>query len=293
MKKKAMANTLQRIPVRRILLNPMQPRKVFNELEMQELAASIKEHDVIQPIVVEICGDDFILHDGERRWRASIMAGLKTIPAVVTAPLNGTGPQERLERALVANVQRVEMHPIEEGLAYQRLITEFGLDIQAVAKRTGKAYSRVHYCLQLLTLEPQIQLLMLNRKLPCSDHKILMALKSIPAGDERVQLCQALADRHATANMIVTACQRYNMAKGASRSRKNKGSPAVDMAQRELPEWDALYQLGRVPPWKVVTEAVMHTCDHCPMRSFANETTCGECGLVIGLRRMMELANGH
>jgi ParB family chromosome partitioning protein len=295
MRKKANTNTLNRIPVKRVLLNPMQPRKVFDELELQELAASIREHDVIQPIVVEECGDDFILHDGERRWRAACIAGLKTIPAVVTPPLNGTGPQERLERALVANVQRVDMHPIEEGLAYQRLATEFGLSIQEIAKRTGKAYSHVHYRLQLLTLETEIQMLMLSRKLPCADTKILAAFRRIPAGKERIQLATALAERNATANMIVNACHRYHLAKRATKkSNSNDPTPAMEIVQeKENPEWDALYQLGRVPPWPVITEAVMATCDNCPVRSIANETTCGECGLVIGLKRMMEMANVH
>lgn len=281
----------RQISIKRVVCNPEQPRKVFDETELQELADSIREHGVIQPIVVEACGDDYMLHDGERRWRGAQLAGLKKIPAIVTPPLNGTGPRERLERALVANVQRAEMHSIEEGLAYQRLITEFGYSIKEVAQKVSKHYTRVHACLSLLQLEPEIQQLMLERKLPCADQKILPALLSIPQGRERIQLCQVLAAHNATAGMVIAACTRFLAGKKGLKSAK--GSPAAKMAHKNNPEWDALYQLGKVPPWPVVTEAVMATCDRCPVRSVASEITCKDCGLVVALRKMMEAANVH
>jgi ParB family chromosome partitioning protein len=283
MKKKNLSTP--EIQISRIVLNPEQPRRLFDAAELEELAGSIREHGVIQPIAVEECGDDYILHDGERRLRAAKMAGLKVIPAVVSPPLNGTGPRERLERALVSNLQRAEMHIIEEGLAYQRLVTEFGLGVEGVARRVGKHISRVSYAVQLVTrLEPEIQQWMLERKLPSSDSRILPALLSIPAGEERIALCQALAQRKATARMVIVACSNYL----AARADTKKGSPARRMVSRELPEWDALYQLGKVPPWPVVTEAVMETCDTCPLRAQASPQTCRDCALVIGLRRMME-----
>ena len=283
----------QQILLARVVRNPEQPRKIFNEVELQELSDSIREHGVIQPIVVEACADDYVLHDGERRWLAAQMAGLRRIPAIVSPPLNGTGPRERLERALVANVQRVEMHPIEEGLAYQRLITEFGYHLADVARKVGKHYTRVYYCVSLLQLEAEIRQLMLERKLPCSDQKILTALQSIPAGKERIRLATALAQRNATARMIIIACQRYLRAKAGLKNRDTKGSPAVKIARRNFPEWDALYQLGKVPPWPVVTDAVMSTCDNCPVRSIASEATCSDCGLVMWLRKMMEAVHVH
>lgn len=282
----------RQVLVSRVIRNPEQPRKIFDQVELDELAQSIREHGVIQPIVVEACADDYILHDGERRLRAAVLAGLKKIPAIVTPPLNGTGPRERLERALVANVQRVEMHQIEEGYAYQRMITEFGYSVEQIHKRTGKTVARVYACLQLLTLEPEIQQLMLERKLPCAETGLVAEMLRLPAGEERVKLLTALAERGATAKMIREAVHRYLMAKGAARARKsNQHSPAEEMVSQPLPEWDALYQLDKVPPWQVVTDAVMATCDACPVRKFANETTCGDCGLVIGLKRMLEIAH--
>src|SRR6185369_7089197 len=109
MNKTQIKQPYQQIHISRVVPNPEQPRKTFDQAELDGLADSIREHGVIQPIVVESCADDYILHDGERRLRAAKLAGLKKIPAIVHPPLNGTGPQERLERALVANVQRVEM----------------------------------------------------------------------------------------------------------------------------------------------------------------------------------------
>ncbi len=288
-------NQTPEILVKRVVVNPEQPRQIFDEAELAELAGSIREYGVLQPIVVEECGDDYILHDGERRLRAAKMAGLTRIPAVVCPPLNGTGPRERLERALVANVQRTEMHPIEEGMAYQRLITEFGYNIQGVALKIHKHYTRVYYCVSLVTqLEPEIQQLMLARRLPCSDQKILTAFLSVPAGETRVRLAQALAEKNATAQMIIRACESFTAASRAHSKKCKRGSQAVKMVQQAQPEeWDALYQLGRVPPWQVVTNAVMATCDACPLHGAANEVTCGPCALPIALQRMMEASNAR
>ena len=299
--KKKNATTPQ-IPIRRIVVNPEQPRQLFEPAELEELAGSIREHGVIQPIAVEECGDDYILHDGERRLRAAKMAGLKTIPAVVHPPLNGTGPRERLERALVANVQRSGMHLVEEGYAYQRLITEFGYKPEGVARRVSKHPSWVHKCLRLVTqLEPEILQLMLERKLPSSDDKVVTALLSIPAGEERIALTKALAEQKATARMVIAGCRRYNEARGAAMQRGRKRKEQYERAHqptlaqenvhRHRPEWDALYQLGRVPPWPVINDAVMATCDSCPIRYMASPGMCSDCALVTALKKMLEAAH--
>jgi ParB family chromosome partitioning protein len=291
MKPRNLRKPYQEIPISQIVPNPEQPRKIFPQAELEEMAASIREHGVIQAITVEECGDDFVLHDGEMRLRASKMAGLKVIPAVIHPPLNGTGPRERLERALVANVQRVEMHQVEEGLAYQRLITEFGYSVPQVSKMTGKASARIYHCLSLLKLEPEIQALLLQRRLPCGDGTAVTAMLSLPAGEERVKLLSALAERGATAQMVKRAVNMYLA--GRSPRRSKKGSPAKRMVAEKLPEWDALYQLGKVPPWPMVNDAVMATCDSCPVRKQASDTTCRPCGLVAALKRMMEAVHEH
>lgn len=278
----------QEILISRIVRNPEQPRKVFNQDELQELAQSIRENGVIQPIILEECGDDYMLHDGERRLRAAQIAGKKRIVAIVHPPLNGTGPRERLERAIVANVQRVEMHAIEEGLGYQRLITEFDYTISQVAKKVGKNYTRIAFCLYLLKLDEPILALMMERKLP-AERDVVDAFMSVGDRASRVKLAEALAERKATRKMIIYACQKFN---GVTRRQAGrKGSPATRMIERSLPEWDALYQLGKVPPWQTVTNAVMETCDACPLRPMASDTTCRDCALVFALTKMMEAAH--
>lgn len=296
--KKKNATTPQ-IPIDRIVVNPEQPRQLFEPTELEELAGSIREHGVIQPIAVEECGNDYILHDGERRLRAARMAGLKTIPAVVSPPLNGAGPRERLERALVANVQRSQMHIVEEGWAYQRMIDEFGYTMQGVAKRVGKSYSQVQRCVSLVTqLEPEILQLMLERKLPSSDSRILPAFLSVPAGEERIALAKALAARKATAPMIVDNCKRLNIAKAAvaqqerekreQREQAKRSTVAEETVKRVRPDWDALHELGQVPPWSLVADTVRSTCDSCPIRYMASPAICSDCAMVTMLRRVME-----
>src|SRR6185503_3886850 len=238
------------IRVDRVIVNPMQPRKHFDQAELQELADSIREHGVIEPIVVEKCDDGiFMLHDGERRLRSARMAGLKKVPAIISPPLNGTGPRERLERGLVANIQRTEMHPIEEGLAYRRLMKDFKYEVKDVARRTGKHSTRIYDCLKLLKLEKQIQRFMLARKMT-SERRVVEALFSVPKGKERIQLTTELVKRHATANTIILACRNYTQATVALKSRKAKGSMAIKLIKDgPPPEWDALYQLNKVPKW--------------------------------------------
>lgn len=285
--------TQRKIDVRRIKRNPQQPRIIFDQVELQELAASIREHGVIQPIIVEQNGREFILHDGERRWMAAKMAGMKKIPAIVGPSLNGTGPRERLERALVANIQRSEMSPVEEAMAYKRMMKEFHYGIKGVARRTGKSYTRVHNLLQLLRLEKKILNFMLSRRMPTED-RVVKALLSIPKGKERIDLATALVKRKATAKQIAAACAKYNNASNGLRSKDTRGSLAERIiGDGEPPEWDALYQLGRVPPWPIVTESVMATCDACPLRKIASEAVCRNCGLVGYLRHMMEAAHVH
>ncbi|WP_196884998.1 ParB/RepB/Spo0J family partition protein [Aureivirga sp. CE67] len=135
-------------------VNPFQPRTYFNEEELKELASSIKELGVIQPITVrKLDGNKFQLVSGERRYRASKIVGLRTIPAYVRI----ANDQEMLEMALVENIQRKDLDPIEVALTYQRLIDEIQLTQEEMSKRVGKKRSTVTNYLRLLKLDPIIQ----------------------------------------------------------------------------------------------------------------------------------------
>ncbi len=137
-----------------IAVNPFQPRTYFNEDSLRELASSIKELGVIQPITVrKLEGNKFQLVSGERRFRASKLIGLKTIPTYIRL----ANDQEMLEMALVENIQRKDLDPIEVALSYQRLIDEIKLTQEELSKRVGKNRSTVTNFLRLLKLDPIIQ----------------------------------------------------------------------------------------------------------------------------------------
>lgn len=300
-------NTLTRstaykhIPVIDVLVNPEQPRKLIDPDELLELTESIRQHGVIKPIAVEEAPTEtgsmnYILHDGERRWRASVKAGNQTIPAIIMPPLNGTGPQERLERALVANIQHSPMSPVDDALAIARLRKEYRMSNRTISKRIGKAETWISTRLRLAELEPEILNLMRCKKLSTED-KAVRALMSIVDSRQRVQIAKALAERKATANMIQHACREF-LKFGAERERQGHrrytrpaatlATDAVnDIKQNHLPEWDALFQLGKVPPYPMLNDVVMRTCDSCALRSMASPEVCGQCALVCALNDLM------
>jgi ParB family chromosome partitioning protein len=141
------------VPLARIVPNPHQPRRHMDEAGLEELAASIREHGVLQPVLVTETLDGYQLIAGERRVRASRLAGLERIPALVRQ----LADRDQLEVALVENVQRADLDPIDEALAYRQLIDEFGLTQERVAERVGKARATVANTLRLLDLHPDIQ----------------------------------------------------------------------------------------------------------------------------------------
>lgn len=141
------------IPIAQVSPNPHQPRQTITEESLAELAASIREHGVIQPLVVTQVGDEYQLIAGERRWRAAQLAGLTTVPAIVKE----TTPQQMLELALVENVQRADLNPLEEASAYRQLMDEFGLTQEKVAERVGKSRTAVANTVRLLRLPDDVK----------------------------------------------------------------------------------------------------------------------------------------
>ena len=141
------------VPLDRIRPNPYQPRRHMDDAGLEELAASIREHGILQPVLVTEVIDGYQLIAGERRVRASRLAGLERIPALVRQ----LADQDQLEVSLVENVQRSDLDPIDEALAYRQLITEFGLTQERVAERVGKARATVANTLRLLDLHPDVQ----------------------------------------------------------------------------------------------------------------------------------------
>ncbi len=163
------------VPISEIVPNSEQPRKHFSHQELEDLVASIKTHGILQPITVTEKDDGgYELIAGERRLRASQIAELATVPAMVRSATQ----QEKLELALIENLQREDLNPIEEGFAYKRLIEEFGMSQQQVAEQVGKQRPTVANMMRLLGLPEQIQKAIIDGKLSKGKAKAILSLKS-------------------------------------------------------------------------------------------------------------------
>jgi ParB family chromosome partitioning protein len=161
------------VPLDQISPNPHQPRQTMNQAELEELANSIAEHGLIQPLVVTRLGSSYQLIAGERRWQASRLAGLTTVPVVVKE----TTPQQMLELAIVENIQRADLNPLEEAQAYAQLMTEFGLTQEAVAERVGKSRTAVANTVRLLNLPAEIKQALAAGEISEGHARALLSLK--------------------------------------------------------------------------------------------------------------------
>jgi ParB family transcriptional regulator, chromosome partitioning protein len=170
------ATGIIRIPVENITTNPKQPRKDFDEQSLQELAQSIKLHDIIQPITVsKIQGNKYQLISGERRWRASKLAGLKDIPAYI----RHANDQQLLELALLENLQREDLNAMEIALSYKRMMEELSHTQEQVAERMGKDRSTVTNYIRLLKLPPDIQVAVRNGEISMGHARALINVDTI------------------------------------------------------------------------------------------------------------------
>ena len=160
-----------------LIPNKYQPRKIFNDDNLNDLTNSIKERGILQPIIVRKSNDDkskFEIIAGERRWLAAQKAGLHNVPVVITE----ADDLKSLEFAIVENVQRHDLNPLEEAQGYKRLIDEFNYDQEKVSKFIGKSRSHIANSLRLLTLPPEVIKLIETQKLTAGHAKILVGLEN-------------------------------------------------------------------------------------------------------------------
>lgn len=155
--------------------NKEQPRKLFNEDSLIELSESIKQHGIVQPLVVTKKDDYFKIIAGERRWRAAKLAGLKKVPVVV----KDYSPQEIMEIALIENIQREDLNPVEEATAYQRLIQEYNLKQDEVAERVSKSRTAITNSLRLLKLDERVQNMLIEENISSGHARALLAIKDV------------------------------------------------------------------------------------------------------------------
>lgn len=161
------------IPVEAIDPSPFQPRTRFSEQALEELAGSIRSSGILQPVIVRRIGSRYQLVAGERRWRAAMRAGLQQIPALVREFTD----EMALQVALIENLQREDLNPIEEARVYAQLVEQFGLTQEEVAQRTGRERATVANALRLLRLEPEIRTLIEQGKLTAGHGRALLAVE--------------------------------------------------------------------------------------------------------------------
>lgn len=194
---------MQEIEVAAIRPNPFQPRDQFDEEGLGALADSIREVGVLQPVLVRPAEDGYELIAGERRWRAARRVGLQRIPALIRE----TGDGAALEQALVENLQREELNPLEEAGAYQQLIEDFGLTHEQVAARAGRSRASVSNTLRLLSLPPAIQRMVRERQLTMGHAR---ALLGTPDRAFQEQLARRISKEDLSVRAVEEAVRAHN-----------------------------------------------------------------------------------
>lgn len=219
---------LVEVAVSEISPNPRQPRSTVDQSELTELAASIREHGLIQPLIVTTTSSGYTLIAGERRLRASKLAGLETVPVIIKE----TTPQEMLELAIIENIQREDLNAIEEAQAYRQLMDEFGLTQEAVADRVGKGRSTVTNLVRLLNLPPEIQQAVLDRQISGAHARELLRL---PTTDLQIE---------AKDEIVLKGLNRREAAKLVDKMLQGEQVPLLPLPPKELlsPEMLALQE---------------------------------------------------
>ncbi len=185
------------VSINKVSPNKDQPRKFFDNEQLEELAASIKNFGIIQPIIVNKNGNDsFTIIAGERRWRAGRLAGLKEIPVIV----HELSDLELIQIALIENIQRQDLNPIEEAVCYKKLCDEFFFNAEDIAEKVGKTKSSVTSSMSLLKLSSQVQALVIENSLQVSHAKLLLVV-------EDTDLQFFLADKISNENLSVKEAQ--------------------------------------------------------------------------------------
>ena len=215
---------LRELPVGLIAANTYQPRTDFDDEAIAELAASIGELGVLQPVLVRPAGDHFELVAGERRWRAAQVAGLTTIPAIVRA----VDDHASLAQALVENLQREDLSAIEEAVAYQQLVDEFGLTPEQVGDRVSKSRSAVTNTMRLLNLPGDLQAMVRAGELSAGHGRALLAVEDL---DQQRQLARRVVDEDLSVRAVEDAVRRLPVLVSDPISRSGTDL-AISMARR-------------------------------------------------------------
>src|SRR5437763_7275021 len=213
---------VHRINLANIVPSALQPRKDFGREALQELIDSIRQHGIIQPLIIRQMGARFELIAGERRWRAAQELGLATVPAIVRT----ANDLEVLELSLIENLQRADLNPIEEAQGYARLANEFGMRQEDIALKVGRSRAAVANAMRLLDLHPQVQIWLAQNLITVGHAKVVLALKT---PEEQLLAAETVLRRNATVRSTERLVARL-LGIGRSRRKHRASEQAVTSA---------------------------------------------------------------
>lgn len=217
---------VEKLPVERLVSSPFQPRKTFSEEALEELAGSIRERGILQPLIVRRVEERYEIIAGERRWRAAVRAGLAEVPAIVRS----ASDQEMLEVALVENLQRSDLPILEEARGYALLQEKFGLTQEVIARKVGKNRSTVANALRLLSLEKEVQELLASGKLAGGHGKAILGLA---VSSDRIRVARLIARRGLSVRQAEDLVERVRRKKARQPDDRERGRDAA-AAWREV-----------------------------------------------------------
>jgi ParB family chromosome partitioning protein len=219
---------IQLLPLDSLVPSPLQPRKVFREEQLQELVDSIREHGVVQPLICRARDGKYEIIAGERRWRASQRLNLASVPVIVReAP-----DRDVLELALIENLQRADLNPIEEAKAYQRLSEDFAMKQEDISQRVGKSRAVVANAIRLLDLDPQIQTWIAQETLSVGHAKVLLALKG--HADQLLAAHEVLKKGLTVRGVETLVKQQLESTGKTKRTRSGSGTPSLAPALQRV-----------------------------------------------------------
>ena len=219
-------NSVTEVGINQVEPNSEQPRKVFDQEKLEALAESIKNHGVVQPIIVRREGSYYKIVAGERRWRAAKLAGLKTIPVII----KDITSREVMEIALIENLQREDLNPIEEAEAYQKLIEEYSITQEEVAKIVGKSRAAIANSVRLLTLTDEIKEMLTDGRLTSGHARTLVTISD---PQRQNQLAKIIVEKNLTVRESEKLAASESKPKSKTEKSKVMSKESIEMTELE------------------------------------------------------------